>query len=188
MLQHLSEPVLVLHDLRSKIETVLKYKPMLWSTEENLKILKLPKKINQSPSTLQEKAKDIETAQKYKPTMSVYTHCWFLRIQKSRTDEKVKVFARPGDILRSWSNVGDLRYDNDYDYNYDFDYDNEYTWTFMQGPLPHFVVIIRVHEWSSHLCPERLPQAARVGKAELSLEPDEKPAEAEIQIPRFLEI
>ena len=37
-----------------------------------------------------------------------------------------------------------------------------------------------------HFCPECLPQAARVREAELSFEPDQKPAEAEIQIARFL--
>ena len=41
-------------------------------------------------------------------------------------------------------------------------------------------------EENSHLCPESLPQTACVGEAELSFEPDEKPAEAEIQIARFL--
>ena len=33
---------------------------------------------------------------------------------------------------------------------------------------------------NSHLCPESLPQSAGVREAELSLEPDEQPAEAEI--------
>ena len=41
--------------------------------------------------------------------------------------------------------------------------------------------------FNSHLCPESLPQAAGVGEAELPLEPDEQPAEAEIQVARFLE-
>ena len=40
-------------------------------------------------------------------------------------------------------------------------------------------------EENSHLCPESLPQAAGIGETELPLEPDEQPAEAEIQIARF---
>ena len=42
-------------------------------------------------------------------------------------------------------------------------------------------------EENSHLCPESLPQAAGIGETELPLEPDEQPAEAEIQVARFLE-
>ena len=42
-------------------------------------------------------------------------------------------------------------------------------------------------EENSHLCPESLPQAAGIWEAELPLEPDEQPAEAEIQVARFLE-
>ena len=38
------------------------------------------------------------------------------------------------------------------------------------------------------LGPQHLPQSHGVAVTELSLEPDEKPAEAEIQIPRFLKI
>ena len=164
---------------------------MMWSTEENLKILKLPKKIYQSPSTSQHCRKNQKTLKLPKKInqqcQSTLTADFSVSRRAAQTRrwkflQGLETFRNHNQMLVIWDMI------NDYDYNYDFDYDNEYTWTFMQGPLPHFVVIIRVHEWSSHLCPERLPQAARVWKAELSLEPDEKPAEAEIQIPRFLEI
>ena len=42
-------------------------------------------------------------------------------------------------------------------------------------------------EENSHLCPESLPQGAGIGETELPLEPDEQPAEAKIQVARFLE-
>ena len=90
------------------------------------------------------KLRDIKTAQGNKPTMSVHstlTADFSVSRRAAQTRrwkflQGLETFRNHNQMLVIWDMI------NDYDYNYDFDYDNEYTWTFMQGLLTHFVVII----------------------------------------------